>query len=143
MWQSTRIMAEEIAAGIQDTDTSVQVKLYNLSKSDKNDVITEVFKSRAILVGSSTINNGYLVSVAGILEEIRGLKFKDKKAAAFGSYGWSGEAVKLINKELEKAGFAQVNDGLRLTWNPDNEQQEICRQFGREFVGLLDESSDE
>ncbi len=141
MWQSTRIMAEEIAAGIQDTDKEVAIKLYNLSKSDKNDVITEIFKSKAILVGSATINNGYLVSVAGILEEIRGLKFKNKKAAAFGSYGWSGEAVKMINGELDKAGFARVNDGLRLTWNPDTKQQEICRQFGREFVSLLEEPS--
>ncbi len=61
MWQSTRIMAEEIAKGIQDVDKTVTVKLYNLSHSDKNDVITEVFKSKAILVGSSTVNNGYLV----------------------------------------------------------------------------------
>ncbi len=58
------------------------------------------------------------------------VKFKNKKAGAFGSYGWSGEAVKMISNELDKAGFTRVNDGLKLTWNPDNEQQEVCLPFG-------------
>ncbi len=83
MWNGTRLMAQQIAAGIKDADKEVNVKLFNLAKSDKNDVITEVFKSKAILVGSPTINRGVLVAVAGILEEIKGLKFKNKKAAAF------------------------------------------------------------
>jgi flavorubredoxin len=84
LWNGTRVMAENIASGITDVDAEVNVKLFNLAKSDKNDVITEVFKSKAILVGSPTINRGVLVSVAGIIEEIKGLKFKNKKAAAFG-----------------------------------------------------------
>jgi len=84
MWDSTRKMAEAIAAGIQNVDPSVTIKIFNSSKDDKNDILTEVFKSKAILVGSPTINNGYLHSIGGLLEMIRGLKFKGKKAAAFG-----------------------------------------------------------
>lgn len=87
MWNGTRAMAEKIASGISDADKGVNVKLFNLAKTDKNDVITEIFKSKAILIGSPTINRGILVSVAGILEEIKGLKFINKKAAAFGCYG--------------------------------------------------------
>ena len=98
MWDGTRIMAEQIANGIKEADRDVNVKLYNLAKTDKNDVVTEIFKSKAILVGSPTINKGILVSVAGMLEEIRGLKFKNKKAASFGAYGWSGESVKMISE---------------------------------------------
>lgn len=79
MWDSTRVMAEQIAAGIREADDEVTVKLHNLAKTDKNDAITEVFRSKAILMGSSTINNGILVHVAALLEEIKGLKFKDKK----------------------------------------------------------------
>ncbi|MBC8463753.1 MAG: anaerobic nitric oxide reductase flavorubredoxin [Deltaproteobacteria bacterium] len=97
MWNGTRIMAEKIAQGIKEGDTEVNVKLFNLAKTDKNDVITEVFKSKATIVGSPTINNGILVSVASILEEIKGLKFRNKKAAAFGCYGWSGESVKIVS----------------------------------------------
>ncbi len=137
MWESTRVMAEEIARGIREVDDKVTVKLFNLAHSDKNDVISEVFKSKAIMVGSPTVNNGYLVSVAAMLEEIRGLKFKNKKGAAFGSYGWSGEAVKMISEELGKAGFELPVEGLKITWNPDNQQKETCREFGREFVKAL------
>jgi anaerobic nitric oxide reductase flavorubredoxin len=137
MWDSTRIMAEQIAAGIREADPTVTIKLYNLAKSDKNDVITEVFKSKAILMGSPTVNNGILVAVAGLMEEIKGLKFKNKKAAAFGSYGWSGEAVKIISDKLGDSGFTVVDEGLRLTWAPDEESKNNCREYGRKFVGEL------
>ena len=134
MWDSTRVMAEQIAAGIRSADDKVTVKLFNLSKTDKNDVITEIFKSKAILLGSPTVNNGILVAVAAILEEIKGLKFKNKKAGAFGSYGWSGEAVKILSERLSDSGFEMINDGLRLTWSPDEESMQSCRDYGQSFA---------
>ena len=138
MWNGTRVMAERIAEGIRSADDQVRVKLFNLAKTDKNDVITEIFRSKAVLMGSPTINRGILVSVAGILEEIKGLKFKKKKAAVFGSYGWSGESNKIMAKELEAAGFDLVdNESLRLLWNPDADGRRLCREFGRDFVGQL------
>lgn len=140
MWDSTRVMAEEIAAGIGQADDQVRVKLFNLANTDKNDVITEVFKSKAILVGSSTINNGILVNVAAMLEEIRGLKFKGKKAAAFGSYGWSGEAVKMISEKLDKSGFEIMDKGLRLTWAPDEKSRQVCRDYGKAFAASLQDA---
>jgi len=137
MWASTRVMAEHIAAGIREADPSITVKIYNLAKTDKNDVITEIFKSKSILMGSPTVNNGILVAVAGLIEEVKGLKFKNKKAAAFGSYGWSGEAVKIISERLGGAGFAIVDDGLSLSWSPDEENRKKCREYGRQFVTKL------
>ena len=59
-------------------------KEIDLKKADKNEIMTEVFKSRAIAVGSPTVSNSYLSSVAGWLEFLKQLKFKNKKAAAFG-----------------------------------------------------------
>jgi anaerobic nitric oxide reductase flavorubredoxin len=134
MWDSTRVMAEQIASGIRSGDDKVTVKLFNLSKTDKNDAITEIFKSKAILLGSPTVNNGILVAVAAILEEIKGLKFKNKKAGAFGSYGWSGEAVKILSERLSDSGFDIINDGLRLTWSPDEESMQSCRDYGESFA---------
>lgn len=134
MWNSTRVMAEEIAAGIAEADGQVTVKLYNLARTDKNDAITEVFKSKAILVGSPTINNGILVSIAALLEEMKGLKFKHKKAGAFGSYGWSGESVKVVARHLAESGFLVGDEGLRLTWAPDGESRKACREYGRTFA---------
>ena len=137
MWQSTRHMAQAIAYGIQKVSPDTTVKLMNVSKEDKNDVLVEVFKSKAILVGSPTINNGYSYAIAGILEMIKGLKFKNKKAAAFGSYGWSGEAAKMITEHLEEAGFEIVNEGTRVQWAPDEDATKTCREFGETFASSL------
>jgi anaerobic nitric oxide reductase flavorubredoxin len=137
MWSGTRVMAENIANGIKETDKEVNVKLFNLAKTDKNDVITEIFKSKAILLGSPTINKGILVSVAGILEEIKGLKFKNKKAAAFGCYGWSGESIKIISESLNSAGFEITDDGIKVLWNPDDESTTKCTEYGKKFVANI------
>jgi flavorubredoxin len=134
MWDGTRKMAEAIASGMKSADNSVNVKLYNTARRDKNDIITEIFKSKAILVGSPTINKGVLSSIAGILEEIQGLGFKNKKAAAFGTYGWSGESVKVLSEKLQEAGFQVANDGLKGLWNPDEQFLAECVQFGKQFV---------
>ena len=137
MWNSTRKMAEAIAAGIRQADDKIAVKLFNCARSDKNDIITEIFKSKAILVGSPTIGKGILTHIAGILEEMRGLSFKNKKAAAFGSYGWSGESLKMITEKLREGGFEIVHDGIREMWNPDQKAQENCLNFGKTFASLL------
>jgi flavorubredoxin len=133
MWDGTKIMAENIALGIKEEDSVVNIKLFNISKTDKNDIMTEIFKSKLILVGSPTIGKGVTSSTAGILEEIDGLKFKNKKAASFGCYGWSGESVVKINGLLEKSGFQLVNQGIKCLWNPDNENIMNCVKFGKEI----------
>lgn len=137
MWNDTRKMAEAIAQGIQNKDKQVTIKIMNTSKDDKTNVLTEVFKSRAILVGSPTVNNGYLHSIAGILEMIKGMKLKNKKAAAFGSYGWSGEAVNQISENLKKAGFTLESEGIKVMWTPDEEVKRKCIEFGENFTTSL------
>ena len=134
MWQSTRLMAQAIAKGIRQTDPSVTVKMMNLTKNDKNDVITEVFRSKAILVGSPTINYGFTYATGGILEMIRGLRFKNKKAAAFGSYGWTGDAPKMITERLKEGGFDVVDDGIRSLWIPDDSALAECEAYGKQFA---------
>jgi len=134
MWDGTRKMAEAIAMGISGADRDVVVKIFNASRADKNDIVTEVFKSKAIVVGSPTINRGILSAIAAILEEIRGLGFRNKKAAAFGAYGWSGESVRMISERLKEGGFTLVNDGLRILWNPDEQGIDACIAFGGELA---------
>lgn len=137
MWNGTRRMAEAIAEGIRQADPAVTVKVYNAGRSDKNDIITEVFKSKAIVVGSSTINKGVLSSIAAIMDEIKGMAFKNKKGAAFGAYGWSGESAKIITEKLQESGFSVVSEGLRALWSPDEQAVEACTQFGRDFAAKL------
>ena len=74
------------------------------------------------------------MTVGGLLEMIKGLGFKNKKAAAFGSYGWSGESVKIITESLKASGFEIVNDGIREAWNPDQGGIDNCVAFGKAFA---------
>lgn len=134
MWNNTKKMAEAIAKGIHQKDKDVTIKLMNSAKEDKTDILTQVFKSKIVLVGSPTVNNGYLYSIAGILEMLKGMKLKNKKAAAFGSYGWSGESVRLITEELKKAGFEIISDGIKSMWTPNEDTLETCIQFGKSLV---------
>jgi flavorubredoxin len=116
MWDGTKRMAEAITKGIREIDKKINVKLYNVAKTDKNDLITEIS------------------GVAEILEMIKEMRFKNKKAASFGCYGWSGESIKIIKEHLEKSGFSVINDGIRTLWNPDDESLEKCVEFGREIA---------
>jgi flavorubredoxin len=137
MWNATRRMAEKIAEGIKSVDKDVAVKLYNAANTDKNDIITEIFKSKAILFGSSTVNKTIMHATSGILEMVKGLGFKNKKAAAFGSYGWSGESVGILEEKIKAAKLDVVQDGLKILWVPDDEGMETCKDFGKSFVEKL------
>lgn len=131
MWHSTEMMAEAIASGI--TREGIRTKPYHLRKWHRSEVMTEVFDAKAIVVGSPTLNNGLFPSLADFLTYMKGLKPLNKIAAAFGSYGWSGESVKLINKEFEAMKFEIVDPGLKIQYVPDKEGLEICYEFGRKI----------
>lgn len=137
MWDATKKMAEAIAEGIKSVDPTLNIKLFNVSKADKNDVISEVFKAKLIVAGSSTINKGILSAMASTIEIMKGLKFKNKKAAGFGSYGWSGESPKLMTEELGKCGFEILEEGLGVLWKPDEEALELCRDYGKKLAEKL------
>jgi len=137
MWEATRKMADAIAQGVKEVDPTLNIKLFNVSKIDKNDVISEVFKAKLVIAGSSTINKGILSAMASTIEIMKGLKFKNKKAAGFGSYGWSGESPKHMTQELEACGFEILEEGLGILWKPDEEALEICREYGRKLAAKL------
>ncbi len=141
MWNSTRLMAEAIAEGIQQADPTVRVRLFNAAKEDKNDILTEIFRSKAVLFGSPTINYGISFAMAGIMEMVHGMKLKGKRAAAFGSYGWSGDAVKILNDRATAAGFTLVSEGIRTLWVPNTDALTDLRHFGASFAQALKEDS--
>jgi flavorubredoxin len=65
---------------------------------------------------------------------MKGLKPLNKIGAAFGSYGWSGEAVKMINNELEAMKFEIIDPGLRVQYVPDKEALANCYELGRKVA---------
>jgi flavorubredoxin len=70
MWDGTRKLASRMAAGVAAASPGTDVRVHNLARTDKNDAITDVFRSKAVLVVSPTINKGVLSSVAGLLEMV-------------------------------------------------------------------------
>ncbi|HOP73148.1 MAG TPA: anaerobic nitric oxide reductase flavorubredoxin [Thermoclostridium caenicola] len=121
MWEGTLQLANQIGREISRISPDTRVKVFNISKYDKNDIMTEVFRSRAIAVGSPTVGNGILSSVGGWLDFLKELKFKNKKAAVFGCYGWSGESTRILRERLTDAGFQVVEPEIRCNWNPTEE----------------------
>ena len=121
MWEGTTKIAYSIAEEIHRQSPDTVVKVFNISKSDKNEVMTEVFKSKALAVGSPTVANSILSPVAGWLEFLKQLKFKKKKAAAFGCYGWSGESVKVLQESLKEAGYNVIPENIRAEWTAKEE----------------------
>lgn len=121
MWQGTEKIAHRIAKEAKTVSPDTVVKVFNISKADKNEIMTEVFKSRAIAVGSPTIGNSIMSSMAGWLHFLKSLKFRNKKAAVFGCYGWSGEGNKVLAEELKSAGFDVIEENIKSSWNPEKE----------------------
>jgi anaerobic nitric oxide reductase flavorubredoxin len=135
MYGSTRRMAECIAEGIRAVTPETTVKLFHFATADNSDVITEVFRSKAILVGSPTYNSGILSSIAALLEELKGMRLSGKKAAAFGSYGWAPISTKVIAKMLSDANFELMDpDNVKASWNPNEEAIKECVEFGKKFA---------
>jgi flavorubredoxin len=113
--------------------------LINLKVHHRSDVMTKVLDAKAIILGSSTLNNGLLPRMAGFLAYMKGLKPGEKVGAAFGSYGWSGEAVGLLNKTLEEMKVQLLDEGLRLKYVPDDAKLKECEELGRRLGKKIQE----
>jgi flavorubredoxin len=132
MWGSTEKMAKAIVEGV--SSEGVETTLFRIPFSDMGDIIGELLEAKGLLVGSATINNGVLPTMTPFLEEMQGLKPRNKLAAAFGSYGWGGGAVKTIEESLEKAGIEMAAPALRVNWVPNKNEVQKCFEFGKEFA---------
>lgn len=129
MWHSTEEMAHAVEEGLRET--GISTRLINLKVHHRSDVMTEVLGAKAIILGSPTLNNGLLPRMAGFLMYMRGLKPANKFGASFGSFGWSGEAVGLMNAALEDMKIEVIEEGIKVKYVPNQEHLEECRNLGR------------
>jgi flavorubredoxin len=129
MWDGTRKMAEAVGRGL--AAGNVPYRMFHMGVSDRNDVLTHIFKARAIVVGSPTLNGGVLPTITPILEDLRGLKFQNKIGAAFGSYGWSGESAKVIEEHLGRCGIPVAAKAVMAKWQPKPPDLAACEELGR------------
>lgn len=118
MWNSTKKMAYAIQRAFEDR--GITTRMLNLQHSHISDIMTEVMTAKYICVGSPTLNNGMLPTMGAFLTYFKGLAPKKRIALAFGSYGWGGQSVGLIEDVL-KACQCEMLPGIKLKYIPDEE----------------------
>jgi flavorubredoxin len=135
MWHSTESMAEAIVAGLWEAGVKAQpMHARNVHRSD---IVTAAFDAKALVIGSPTLNNGIFPTLADVLTYLKGLRPKNKLGAAFGSYGWGGEAPKAVHEILSDMDLEMVEEPLRIQFVPDQEALDACRDFGRRIGQII------
>jgi NADH oxidase (H2O-forming) len=132
----TKRMAESIAKGIRSIG-SHEVELVDIEHILPGDLEEKITRSKAMLIGSPTINQNTLLPVYKMFALINPIRDKGKPAASFGSYGWSGEAVKVIENQLKNLKLNVVQDGLASKFNPDDVKLSETVEFGKSFAKHL------
>ena len=132
MWGSTDKMARVITEGL--ASQGVDVKLLKLRAAVKSEVVAEILESKAVVVGSPTLNNQMYPSLSSFLTYITGLKPKGKLWSFFGSYGWSRGAVKSMTEMAKKAGFEIFDSSLEVKFVPDTEDLRKSFEFGKQIA---------
>jgi flavorubredoxin len=128
MWHSTERMADAVATGL--SAEGINVRPMYLRKWHRSDIMTDVLDAKAVIIGSPTLNNNLFPTVSDFLTYMQGLRPLDKIGAAFGSYGWSGEAPKMINKALEDMKF-DIVEPVRHQYIPDSSALKASYELGR------------
>lgn len=128
MWQSTAMMARAIGEGLKAG--GADAKLMPLRACHRSDVATEILDAGALLVGSPTLNNNLFPTVADALTYLKGLKPRNLIGAAFGSYGWSGEAVGQVEDVLRGMKVDLIGESIKVKYVPDDEALAQCYSQG-------------
>jgi flavorubredoxin len=128
----TREMAHSIAEGIRRSGFS-NIDIVDIEYLPPEELDDKITCASAILIGSPTINNNTLLPVYKMFSLFKPMRDKGKAAASFGSYGWSGEAVGLIDSHLKNLKLNVLQDGLSIRFSPDAEQTRQLVQFGKSF----------
>jgi len=127
MWKSTETMAGVIAETL--TVQGIEVAILSLRDNHRSDIMAALLEASGLFLGSPTMHRNLFPTVADLLCYMRGLKPAGKIGAAFGSYGWSGESVDLINAGLKEAGFEIIEPGVKVLFAPDDGELAAVRQL--------------
>ncbi len=133
---STARMAEAIRAGAEE-EAGVRVSLYDLEGGETEPFVDLIEEADALAFGSPTINGDAVKPVWDLLSSLAVVNLKGKLGAAFGSYGWSGEAVRMIEDRMRGLKMRVPVAGLRLKLIPTDEELVECRVFGRKLAAAL------
>lgn len=132
MWNSTGLMARAIAEGA--SSLGVAVRVFKAGNAHRSVTAHAMLSAGAVALGSPTLNYGIFPALSDHIEYIRGLRFHDRACAAFGSHGWSGEAVPLLDRELSVWKGVPAGKSLAVKFAPTGEDLAKCRELGVELA---------
>jgi len=135
MWHSTEHMARAIEEGL--LAGGARVKVMSMGSFHRSDVVYETLDAGALVVGSSTLNNNMLPAMADVLTYLKGLRPKNLIGAAFGSYGWSGEAPSQIHDMLAEMKVTPVGEPIKARYVPDRDALLKCFDLGKTMAEQL------
>ena len=132
MWESTAKLAHALLEGV--TDAGWRGIIFEISKSDHNEIVTKIHDAEGVFIGSPTYYNNTLTTVSPLLDELVGLKVGGKFGFAFGSQGWSGGAAKTIEGKLQAAGIELAAPAYTVQWVPTDEELAEARSLASSLL---------
>jgi NADH oxidase (H2O-forming) len=132
-YQNTGKLAEAIAEGIR-SEGAFNVEVADIENMPLGDIDERVARCRALVVGCPTINQNILLPVYKLFAVVSPIRDKGKVAGSFGSYGWSGEAVKMINSNLENLKLNVHDQGVFIKFTPHEDEYQKCFEYGRSLA---------
>ena len=120
MWHSTEHIALSILEGF--SKKGLKVQLFDLRYNDLSDIMAELLTARYLAVGCPTLDNNMTPNMAAFLSYLKGLSPKGRKGFAFGSYGWGGQSIGMINQALEEMGVEIILEPIRINYLPSPAQ---------------------
>ncbi|WP_438434883.1 FprA family A-type flavoprotein [Gorillibacterium sp. sgz500922] len=133
----TELMAQEIKRGIEASgDGETEALLCDLTAGDLSDVLEKIYWADGLLFGSPTINADTLPPVWNLLTQLNPIVHGKKLAGVFGSYGWSGEAIRNIEARLGQLRFRTV-PSLKTLFKPSSDELAEAYDYGRRFAQEL------
>ncbi|MEH2383252.1 MAG: diflavin flavoprotein [Nostoc sp.] len=132
---NTATLAQAIARGI--TKAGVAVESINCEFTEPEEIRLAVEKSAGFVIGSPTLGGHAPTPVQTALGIVLSTATNNKLAGVFGSFGWSGEAVDLIQGKLKDAGYRFGFDTIRVKFKPDDATLQLCEEAGTDFAQAL------
>ncbi len=130
---NTRRMAESIYEGATSVD-NVRVSLYDLEGSETASFVDLIEGADGIIFGTPTINGDAVKPVWDLLSSLAVINLKSKLGGVFGSYGWTGEGVKMVEDRLRGLKLRVPIQGIRIKLIPTAEETQLCREFGQQLA---------
>jgi flavorubredoxin len=135
MWNSTEKMAHVISEGLIAND--VEAHLMPMKTTHRSDAVKEVLDCGALIAGSPTLNNNIFPSMADVMTYLKGLRPQNLIGAAFGSYGWSGESIGILENMLTEMGVEIVGESVKTQYVPNADDLAHCFNLGKTIAEKL------